>query len=194
MTHKRSRLLTGLALVGTLLAGSQLTSFAQVGPPPLSLLNMAKFYNGLPQQDSALRVLEQQMNDNSPDLLRADSIASNLWRTSETLIGHSDILSQLSAENRTGNDPVRMALVIVGTPRPGAPLALEVLPVDSAESPSRVIITLERSGFLDDSIAGDRHRFDMTQQNGQWTIQRAGRQVRCQRGRGSQDFSAQLCS
>lgn len=192
MIHKRSRLLAGLALAGTLLAGSQLNSFAQIAQPPLSLLNMARFYSGLPQQDNALLALQDQINDHSPELLRADSIASNIWRNSDTLAGHQDILSQIAVENRTGSDPVSMALAIASS-RTGAPLDIEVLPIGGRESPNRVIVTLDRGGFLDDSVAGDRHRFDMTLQNGQWTIQRAGRQFRCQRGRGQQDFSAELC-
>ncbi|MFK8185142.1 MAG: hypothetical protein AB8B99_17355 [Phormidesmis sp.] len=192
MTHKRSHVLAGLALAGALIASSQLASFAQVGQPPLSLLNMAKFYSGLPQQDNALLTLQRQINDHSPELLRADSIASNLWRNTETLAGHQDILNQISVENRTGSDPVSMALAIA-SPRTGTPLTLEVLPIGGIEVPSRVMVTVERSGFLDDSVAGDRHRFDMTLQNGQWTIQRAGRQFRCQLGRGQQDFATDLC-
>ena len=95
----RKRLLAGLALAGTLLAGTQLASFAQVGPPPLSLLNMAKFYSGLPQQDSALRTLQAQIDSNNSALLEADSIASNIWRNPDALIGHIDFMAK-SMNNR----------------------------------------------------------------------------------------------
>lgn len=193
MFQKKSRLFAGFALAGMLLAGSQLTGLAQVSQPSLSLLNMAKFYSGLPQQDSALLTLQRQIDSTSPELLRADSIASNVWRNTSTLIGHEDILSQISAANRVGTDPVSMAIA-VASPAVGAPLNLEVIPLDGVESPSRVMVTLDRGGFLDDSVAGDRHRFDMSRQNGQWTITRAGRQIRCQQGRGHQDYSTALCS
>ena len=190
----RKRLLTGLALAGTFLVGTQLASFAQVGPPPLSLLNMAKFYSGLPQQDSALRTLQAQIDSNNPALLEADSIASNIWRNPDALIGHIDFIDQIPLAARTGSEPVSLAMSIA-SPGAGRPLSIEVMTIEGGtESPSRVMVTMDRSGFLDDSIAADRFRFDMTVQDGQWTIQRAGRQIRCLRGRGSQDFSDQLCS
>ncbi|MEM6451557.1 MAG: hypothetical protein AAF703_14720 [Cyanobacteria bacterium P01_D01_bin.105] len=192
MADKRLSLLMGAALTGALLAGSQFSSFAQVGQRGLSLLDMAKFYSGLPQQDAALLTLQRQMNDSSPDLLRADSIVSNVWRNSATLAGHEDILGQISPENRAGGDPVEMALAIAPL-RSGSPASVEVLPLDNAESPNRIMVTLDQGGFLDDSVAGSRHRFDMVLQNGQWTIQRAGRQFRCQLGRGPQDFAAGQC-
>ena len=190
MVYKRLHLLMGVALTSALLAGSQFSSFAQ--QRGLSLLDMAKFYSGLPQQDHALLTLQRQINDNRPELLQADSIVTNIWRSSPVLAGHEDIFGQISAENRTGGDPVGMALAIAPL-RAGSPANIEVLPIDSVESPNRVMVTIEQTGFLDDSVAGSRHRFDMSLQNGQWTIQRAGRQFRCQLGRGQQDFATGLC-
>ncbi|MEL7067532.1 MAG: hypothetical protein AAGN15_02630 [Cyanobacteria bacterium J06581_3] len=172
----------GCLCLGSLFgSGLPLSAIAQSNEPPLYLWNIVRFYSGLPQQDAAIRILQTQIEQDNPELLAADSIASNIWRDSPTFIGHEDILGQIEAAARSGDDPLEMALAIA-SPRTGAPLTVEVLPVDNIESPGRVIVTIEKGGFLDDSVAGSRHRFDMQLESEQWIIQRAGRQFRCRRG------------
>lgn len=187
-----SRLLLLIILLGSMTAALRLPATAQAQSNSLRLLDVVRFYNGLPHQTRSLQLLQQQIEDRDPTLLQADSIAANVWRNSSTLVGHTDILGSISAENRTGVDPIALA-TNVSNIRVGAPVDIEVLSGPGVESPSEVMITITQGGVLDDSVAEVRDRFDIRQQNGQWTIQRAGRQVRCQAGRGHQDFSAESC-
>jgi hypothetical protein len=77
--------------------------------------------------------------------------------------------------------------------RTGAPVDIELLSGPNVEAPDQVMVTVTAGGLLDDSVAGIRYRFDMQLQNGQWEIQRAGQQFRCQPGRGHQDWSDETC-
>ena len=167
-------------------------AYAQRPQPRLFLPSLARFYSGLPHQDRALSLLQDQIDKSNPELLQADSIAANVWRDSATLVGHEDILGGIAEGNHTGQDPLAMALSIANV-RPGAPVDIEVL-YDQAELPSEAMVTITREGFLDDSVDGSRYRFDMEKQGEQWTITRAGRQFRCQPGRGQQDWAAGFCS
>ena len=193
MQLKKERFLIGFAILGGLLGGMRFGAIAQTTQPPLSLVDVARFYSGLPHQTRALQLLQAQIDKSNPALLEADSISSNIWRDSATFVGHADTLSQIPAAQRTGTDPLTMALAVVA-PSAGRPLDIEVLPSGSAEAPSRVIVTIDRSGLLDDSVAAFRDRFDFAAQDGQWAMVKAGRQFRCQPGRGHQDWSADLCS
>ena len=190
----RSRyfLLSALALLSGLAVTAKLPAIAQTQPNPLRLADIVRFYNGLPHQSRSLQLLQQQIDDRDPSLLQADSIAANVWRNSPTLVGYTDILGSISAENRTGADPLALATKAANV-RAGAPVDIGVLSGPNVESPTQVMITITRGGILDDSVAEIRDRFDIQAQNGRWTIQRAGRQVRCQTGRGHQDFSAENC-
>ena len=185
-------LLSALILLGGMAATVKLPVIAQSQPNSLRLADVVRFYSGLPHQARSLQLLQQQIDNQNPELLQADSIGANVWRNSTTLAGHTDILNQIAAENRTGSDPLAMATSAANI-RVGAPADIEVLSSPGGEAVNEVMITITQGDFLDDSIAGVRDRFDIQQQNGQWTIQRAGRQVRCQPGRGHQDFSAENC-
>ena len=185
-------LLSAMILLGGLSATAKLSAIAQTQPNSLRLIDVVRFYNGLPHQARSLQLLQQQIDDRDPALLQADSIAANVWRNSNTLVGHVDTFNQISPENRIGADPLALATNGAGI-RPGAPVDIELLPSGGVESPDRVMITITQGGILDDSVAQVRDRFDIRRQDGQWIIQRAGRQIRCQEGRGHQDFSAENC-
>lgn len=167
-------------------------ALAQLTQPGLSLHSLARFYSGLPHQDRALSLLQDQIDKSNPELLQADSIAANVWRDSATLVGHEDILGGIAQSDRTGTDPLAMAINLANV-RPGGPVDIEVL-YDQAELPSEAMVTITREGFLDDSVDGSRYRFDIIKQGEQWTITRAGRQFRCQPGRGQQNWAAAICS
>ena len=93
-----------------------------------------------------------------------------------------------------GHRPLTMALAVANLSI-GRLLDIEaLLSGQSVGAPSRVVITIYRGGLLNDSVAGYRDRFDINLQNGQWNITRAGRQFRCQRGRGHQNWSIGACS
>lgn len=179
-------------LLGSALGSVQRPAFAQAEFPPINLVDIAKFYDDLPHQERALLLLQQQLNTLDPSLLRGDSVMANVWRDSEMWVGHVDILEQIPVADRTGTDPLNLALGAVSV-RSGAPVAIEMLPTPTVESPDGAIVTLTERGVLDDSIAGIRYRFDLRRMGEQWEIRRAGRQVQCQPGRGHQDWSAAAC-
>ncbi|ACA99470.1 MULTISPECIES: hypothetical protein [Cyanophyceae] len=65
---------------------------------------------------------------------------------------------------------------------------------DTVENPQRSTVTITQEGLLDDSVRGQRFTISLNKNaNGTWTV--SDRQVtwRCQPGRGSQTYSAQLC-
>ncbi|MEL7333885.1 MAG: hypothetical protein AAFN12_16685 [Cyanobacteria bacterium J06560_2] len=167
-------------------------AIAQRLPSSLSLRGIAQFYSGLPHQDRALSMLQNQIDKSQPELLQADSVAANVWRNSEVFIGHEDILGSLAESDLTGSNPVDIALTAANA-RTTTPFDMEVLYGPGIESPTQAVITISQSGLLDDSVAGQRYRFDLSRQNNQWTMTRAGRQVRCQARRGHQNWSAEPC-
>ena len=128
----------------------------------------------------------------NPELLAADSIMANVWRDTETLMGHVDILGDIAASDRVGPDPLMLAIANANL-RTGAPVDIEMLAGPNVESPDQVMVTVAAGGLLDDSVAGIRYRFDIQRQANQWEIQRAGQQFRCQPGRGHTDWSDQTC-
>ena len=128
----------------------------------------------------------------NPELLEADSIVANVWRNADSLSGHVNILDNIPAANRTGADPLDLAMANVNL-RTGAPVDIELLSGANVESPEQVMVTIIQGGILDDSIAGIRYRFDIARQNDTWEIQRAGQQFRCHLGRGQQDWSDASC-
>ena len=179
----RRLFLAGVAVFGSFVMSP---AFAQLSQPSLSLRGIVQFYDGLPHQDRAISLLQQQIDKANPELLRADSIAANVWRNSATLAGHEDSLGGIAESDRTGTDPLDIAMTVAAV-RTGAPVDIEVLYGPGVESPNQAMVTITEGGLLDDSLAGLRYRFDIINQNGQWTITRAGRQFRCQQGRGHQD-------
>ena len=187
-------LLAICGLVGSFTIGLGLKSLAQTQETlsPIALINIVTYYTGLPHQDRAIWLLQSQIDKMQPELLAADSIMANVWRDSETLAGHVNILASIPAANRTGADPLELAISTANL-RPAAPVDIELLSDPNVESPDQVMVTVTTGGLLDDSLAGIRYRFDMQRQNNQWTIQRAGRQYRCQPGRGHQDWSDETC-
>ena len=191
---KRSQRIAALLIIASSTVGIlMLSASAQDNQRPINLVDMAKNYSGLASQDRALALLQEQINNTNPALLQADSIVGSIWRDTDSFAGHTDILSQIPPAQRNGTDPLALAMNSIGMPS-AAPVNIEVLTGGAVESPSQVIVTIDQSGVLDDSLAGIRHQFDIAQQNGQWQIQRAGRQVRCQQGRGHQGWSDASCS
>jgi len=199
LQNKGSVLLAGLTFIGSLTLASVVQSqggsaIAQATSSAIPLRNIVQYYSNFPHQNRAIALLQQQIDKNRPELLQTDSIFSNVWRASATLAGHTDILPEIAQSDRTGTDPLSMALAIANPDGRVTPLDIEVLGGESVESIDDVIVTIDAYGVLDDSISAARTRFDMfRQENGQWQIRKAGRQVRCQPGRGHQDWSAELC-
>ncbi len=68
-------------------------------------------------------------------------------------------------------------------------ISVEVLSETSYEATALVTAL----GLYDDSIRDERLRLTYTPYNGSWELTAAGRQVRCQRDRGHQDWSDEAC-
>ncbi len=189
---KLSQRLGIFLLLSSAVSALTLSASAQNRQSPINLVDMAKYYSGLASQDRALNLLQEQINQTDSSLLQADSIVSSIWRNPNSFAGHTDILSQIPSAQRIGTDPLALAMNNTNM-RTAAPVEIKMLTGGAVESPAQVIVTIDQGGILDDSVAGIRHRFDISQQNGQWQIQRAGRQVRCQQGRGHQGWSDANC-
>ncbi|MEB3313190.1 MAG: hypothetical protein VKL98_03490 [Cyanobacteriota bacterium] len=92
-----------------------------------------------------------------------------------------------------GVDPQQIALETFGLAEPGEgnfSQTVEVL----EQTPTQAVVTLLQTGLPDDSVEAMRYRMEFQAQGPQWQLVWVGRQVRCRPGRGSQDWSTDLCS
>ncbi|HIK46733.1 MAG TPA: hypothetical protein IGR64_17940 [Leptolyngbyaceae cyanobacterium M65_K2018_010] len=97
-----------------------------------------------------------------------------------------------AADTLVGDDPQQIALATFGMTDPGeGNFAQEVAVVD--QSNSQAVVALTQTGLLDDSVAGMRYRLEFVTEGSQWRLDWAGRQVKCQPNRGSQDWTTDLC-
>jgi uncharacterized protein YvpB len=74
----------------------------------ISLLNVAKYYEGLPHQDEALKQLQAELEKTHPDLFRSDAEFLEIWRNPEygqvsTTISTSSVTITASRESSVGN-------------------------------------------------------------------------------------------
>jgi hypothetical protein len=186
----RKALLMSLSL--GILAAWGIRDLAQAQPWGITLRNVVTYYDGQPHQQRAVDLLQRQINQLDPDLLAADSIFANVWRNGDGLEGHIDILDTIATGDRTGSDPLQVALDQVGRD-PGTATTVELLPAPGVENPDMAMVTITVSDLLDDSVTAQRYRFDLRRQNNTWEITRAGIQTRCQPGRGHQTWAGELC-
>jgi hypothetical protein len=63
----------------------------------------------------------------------------------------------------------------------------------SCPQPDQVIVTLTKTGLLDDSVAGVRDRAEFTPHPQGWELIWLGRQQKCYPERGNTDWSTKLC-
>ncbi len=62
------------------------------------------------------------------------------------------------------------------------------------EEPESLTVTVIDDGFLDDSVRGDKHIFELKMnEQGVWKFTSAGKAWRCRQGRGHQDYSTANC-
>jgi hypothetical protein len=96
-------------------------------------------------------------------------------------------------DQRMGASPEEIALAAFGMDDPGeGNFTQEVMVVE--QTATDAVVTLTQTGLLDDSVDGMRYRLEFTAADNQWEMVWAGRQVRCQPNRGSQEWSTDLCS
>lgn len=183
---------TFLTTIGTLMFNH--TSFAQTDRQvTLPLVDITKYYKNLPHQNRAIQLLQRQMDAINPSPLQVDSIFSNVWRNPNNFSGHIDILNQIPLADRTGADPLALAMRYAKWEGDGSrPTKIELL----SGPENQVIVTVDLGNLQDDSTSGIRHRIDTKRKsNGQWEITKAGRQFLCHRGHsgGESGWAASLC-
>jgi hypothetical protein len=97
----------------------------------------------------------------------------------------------------TGDDPKAITLSVFGNAESQEGGSQEVT-VDYPQS-DLAVVTITRMGVADDSIGGIRYRAELvatskpTSPGKQWKLVWAGSQMKCQPGRGHQDWSTELC-
>lgn len=96
-------------------------------------------------------------------------------------------------EQRVGASPQEIALAAFGLDDPGEGNFTQEVTVDE-QTATDAVVTLTQTGLLDDSVEGMQYRLEFVAADNQWEMVWAGRQVRCQLNRGSQEWSTDLCS
>lgn len=93
--------------------------------------------------------------------------------------------------------PVALSLMFIGQRHGGQPQIShqeEIHMQSQAEAFDKAVVTVIRSGFMDDSVAGDKFVISLTKQNDDsWLIESARHGHTCWQGRGHQDYSKELC-
>ncbi len=96
-------------------------------------------------------------------------------------------------EGAVGADPTDIALATFGSSEP-----VEGNFEEKAElieqTDDQALVILTQTGLADDSVNGMRYRLEFVPEGDQWRLDWAGRQVRCQTGRGSEEWTTELCS
>lgn len=130
-----------------------------------------------------------------------NSSTSTSWQQSKQS-RRSTATSQ--ASGRTGYEPISLASI--SSPLTGNdPKAVAVQAFKSSEPVSqrvevsrpatnKAVVIVTQIGLQDDSVAGIRYRVELAQTGQQWKIVWVGSQVKCQSGRGHQNWSSELCS
>lgn len=100
------------------------------------------------------------------------------------------------AKALAGNDPKAIALSAFGNVESEG--GSRDVTVDYPQ-PNQAIVTITQTGVADDSVREIRYRAELVttsksaQTSKQWKLVWAGSQVKCQPGRGSQDWTTELC-
>lgn len=102
-------------------------------------------------------------------------------------------LQQLES-SLTGSNPSAIALSAFGINEPQEGNFQQSVSVDNS-NPQQPIVTITQTNLPDDSVRDVRYRVEFESAQSQWRMVWAGRQHRCQQGRGSsQDWTTATCS
>ena len=137
-------------------------------------------------------------------VLAAMTVAAAAGKTTATIVGDAEYESVDFAEfNKTvveaagkseawTMDPVLVALKLAG-PSEGMTQNIERI-YGSAESPDAAEVMITNEKLPDDSVMGQRFVIVLGKNDdGSWTVKSAGKAVKCQEGRGHQDYSKEPC-
>lgn len=101
-------------------------------------------------------------------------------------------LNQLPAHVlKKGEHPRKLALNAFGLEEIEESLQEDV-EMDTNNS-KQAVVTITQTNLPDDSVKSIRYRIDFKSDQSQWQMEWAGKQFVCQQGRGSQDWSKELC-
>lgn len=104
----------------------------------------------------------------------------------------SDYSEVVIPEGSVGASPTEIAQNVFGSTEPGeGNFQEEVVLVDQTADQALVVLT--QTGLADDSVNGMRYRLEFIPEGDQWRLDWAGSQVRCQPGRGSEEWGTELC-
>lgn len=118
---------------------------------------------------------------------RTDDIYNDPW-----LSGWAQVYSDARTETASWVlDPLELTLHYIGYFRSSQGSHDHVKVHD--EISGEVMVLICDYGLLDDSVSGIERRIDLVQDGAFWVIQWAGARYHCQPGRGSPDWSPELC-
>lgn len=95
-------------------------------------------------------------------------------------------------DGAVGADPTAVALATFGSTEPGEGNFEETVELVE-ETDDQALVLLTQTGLADDSVNGMRYRLEFVPEGDQWRLDWAGSQVRCQPGRGSEEWGTELC-
>lgn len=101
-------------------------------------------------------------------------------------------LEQINSD-LTGSNPREIAIAAFGIQEPQEGNFQQTVTVDDGDR--QQVVTITQNNLPDDSVRDVRYRveFEPVAQRSQWRMVWAGRQQRCQQGRGSQDWTTEAC-
>ncbi|NJO77998.1 MAG: hypothetical protein HC827_05380 [Cyanobacteria bacterium RM1_2_2] len=95
-----------------------------------------------------------------------------------------------------GSDPLA---IVFAARQPSSDLTGTELMKVAYPTPEKAVVTITKTGLLDDSVAATRTRYDFKPVEGsaeaaqQWQLVQVTEQNKCQPNRGSQDWTGDLC-
>lgn len=129
----------------------------------------------------------------------SNSATQDAAKPVETADAPSDQESSRPVSNVTiapGNDPMAMVFAL-RQPKAGANGSEQIRVTYPA--PDKAVVTVTQTGLQDDSVAAKRTRYEFSSPDAsvegtkQWTLTQVTEQNKCQRDRGSQSWSGDLC-
>lgn len=110
----------------------------------------------------------------------------------------NEVVKAEQSNEKWASHPVAVSLLFIKHYRDGDKVVEHQEQITLKSTPERfvdAVVTIERSGFLDDSIAGDKYVIVLGRQPGnEWLIESAQYGRRCREGRGHANYSNEPCN